>query len=95
MGSQSEADSESNISSFRDSLLNGGGDYSPLRSSENSPLRFVSDLLNCSSASKLAKNKQTNKKPANKHKNKQNKKKKVRSIYAKTKLHRKTSQQRI
>ena len=42
MGSQSEADSESNMSSFRESLLNGSGDYSPLRSAEGSPLRFVS-----------------------------------------------------
>ena len=41
-GSQSEADSESNMSSFRESLLNGSGDYSPLRSADNSPLRFVS-----------------------------------------------------
>ena len=43
MGSQSEADSESNMSSFRESLLNGSGDYSPMRSAEGSPLRFVSN----------------------------------------------------
>lgn len=44
MGSQSEADSESNMSGFRESLLNGSGDYSPLRSADNSPLRFVSSF---------------------------------------------------
>ena len=48
MGSLSEADSESNMSSFRESLINGNGDgmdYSPLRSADDSPVVLVSVWL--------------------------------------------------
>ncbi len=50
MGSLSEADSESNMSSFRESLINGSGDgvdYSPLRSADDSPVVLVSLTYSC------------------------------------------------